>query len=263
MALLYVTAQRGGAGTSTVAAHLAAAAAEAGRETLLLTGAHQADLDLFFAERDGDGAITAADAVWETGARAGAHLIVAALQDFSVEAAGALARRAQETRPDALVVVDMGVQPAAVLRSGEDGPVVLLVMRADAASLLSASALTKPAEGDEGAGPVALPLVCLNQFDPRRALSRDVDTLVQDLFGDHHLGRIVADAAIADAAADGAVLAPAASEHSQGARDINALAQRLQAPLFARDAAAVEDRANAATPDSAAQPASVRSNAAA
>lgn len=225
MSIFFVASQRGGTGVSTVAAHIAALSAHHELDTLFVAVHDTWQLELFFSAAEGKGRVTPADAgdLWDAAARAGEQLHVCALHDAPAPSAIDLLEAADAARDDGVIIADVGVLRADAMASLTTRARVLNVLRADAASVIS---VTAEGRGDDAVDPDAV-FFCVNQFDPRVRVSRDVEIILSGKLGGRYLGRITADAAIPEAAADGAVLDSAQRKDSQALRDLDAITQSL------------------------------------
>lgn len=225
MSIFFVASQRGGAGASTVAAHIAALTAHYEVDTLFVALEDAWQLELFFSAAQGRGRVRAGDLgdLWGAAAQAEERLHVAALKGVEAHRALEAVDAADASRSRGVVIVDMGVQSFENLAWLGSRGRVLNVLRADAASVISVS-LDQADGGEPGVANIAF---CINQFDPRLQVCRDVEVILSGKLGEAYLGRISADAAIAEAAADGLVLSPARRGASQALRDLAAVTEKL------------------------------------
>lgn len=225
MPIYAISSMRGGTGVSTIASHLSSLAAQNQKQSILICARDEAQRTLFF---DGAGAAFAPDEVtlarlWSDETRVEENKHVAVLPGVTLPQLAGLAKTLEAENPTADVWIDIGAADVATLESMTTWSKVLCVLRPDTTALmdLQRSALQN---GERWASGL---YTCINQLDPRTELSRDIESLIMERWGDSCIGRVVFDASVLSAAAQNQLLTSNPVHSSQAVMDFVRLLEAL------------------------------------
>lgn len=237
MSAIVFTGTKGGVGVTTLAVNVAASMSRRGHTRLLSIGdGRDWSLHLRALANRTIGRVPASwtpagasnEPFWTDAVLLGETLEVAAIVDGDLVSVDhlAIARDAIEASEEAVVVVDAGPVRAARALGLAPGGVLVNVIGADAVSLTAALNWRKTLTAYEENRSAWTVLHVLNLVDPRRPLCRDLEAIAMEALGEDLVVRMRTDASVANAVADGALIADHAPD-SQTALDLAALVSRL------------------------------------
>lgn len=230
MSMIIFSSPKGGAGKTTLAAHVAAHFA-ASVDTLLVSVDSGADFGLHFGlDADGEGWSVEAGArseVWAAARPVGARLRIAALSQEGAPTPGFEAIREAVAALSGFgprLIIDAPHMPMACARALAGEGLLIYVLAAEAASMAAIAQAPDAAANDANFA------YCLNLIDRRRSLCRDIEALAEDAFAEALLAKIGFDAHLPEAAAR-AKLAHEIEPAAQSAKDLLALARAIELRL--------------------------------
>lgn len=247
MTAVLFSGEKGGVGTTTLAATVAALVSEH-RPTCLLSSRSAADWAVHFkglavCSPAGDAGSESAERLWDARHAAKDNLWLFDTGSIAVaERDGLEAAIVRRLPAGGLVIVD--TDPSELARYGKAFTcrVSVPVLGCDAVSLRRALDPRNVVSAPSPADPFRIRLPVLNLIDPKRTLCRDLEAVARNAFGAAGFVPLYFDAAVPEAAASGTVVTEYAPA-SQSATDIQGLADRLLGLVIRAEDCLTDDHA--------------------